>query len=111
MTKVSIANAPHYVWGAQCDGWHLVRDPALSVIHERMPPGSAEVRHAHRRARQFFLVLSGSAVLEAAGAEHVLSAGEGLEVPPGVEHQIFNRSATTLEVLVISSPPSHGDRI
>ena len=37
-------NAPHYRWGDGCDGWHLVRAPQLSVIQERMPPGTQEAR-------------------------------------------------------------------
>jgi mannose-6-phosphate isomerase-like protein (cupin superfamily) len=108
---VSTATALHYVWGSSCDGWHLVQHSSLSVIQERMPPGAAEVRHAHVRARQFFFILSGTAVLEAAGIEHELRVGQGLEVAPGVPHQIFNRSAEALELLVISAPPSHGDRM
>jgi mannose-6-phosphate isomerase-like protein (cupin superfamily) len=31
-------------------------------------------------------------------------------VPPGTPHQFFNRSAADVEMLVISSPRSHGDR-
>jgi len=108
---ISAATAPHYVWGSNCDGWHLVQHSSVSVIQERMPPGAAEVRHSHVRARQFFFVLAGSAVLEAGGVEHQLAPGQGLEVPPGVPHQIFNRSADVLEFLVISAPPSHGDRV
>lgn len=106
----SFGSAEHYTWGDGCDGWHLVREPALSVIRERMPPGTAEVRHRHRAARQFFLVLRGEAVLEAAGVEHALRPGEGLQVEPGVPHQMFNRSAQPVEFLVVSQPHSHGDR-
>ncbi len=50
---ISVANAEHYTWGANCDGWHLVRTPELSVIQERVPPGGRETRHLHTRARQF----------------------------------------------------------
>ncbi len=42
---VSRVNAQHYRWGDDCDAWHLVKDPQLTVIEELMPPGSAEVRH------------------------------------------------------------------
>jgi mannose-6-phosphate isomerase-like protein (cupin superfamily) len=75
-----------------------------------MPAGSAEVRHRHHRARQFFFVLSGVAILEAGGREYELSAGEGLEVAPGVAHQMRNRSLEAVEFLVVSQPHSHGDR-
>ncbi len=56
--------APHYLWGRQCDGWRLVDTPALTVIQERMPAGTSEVRHYHLQARQFFYILNGEAVLE-----------------------------------------------
>jgi mannose-6-phosphate isomerase-like protein (cupin superfamily) len=49
-------------------------------------------------------------VLEAGGTEHELTTGEGLQVEAGVAHQIFNRSEGAVEFLVVSQPPSHGDR-
>ena len=108
--KVSIESAEHYVWGSGCDGWHFVNQPALSVIRERMPPGAFEARHLHHRARQFFFVLAGTAVLELDGLSHELRSGEGLEVPPGVPHQITNSGTEPVEFLVVSHPHSHGDR-
>lgn len=108
---IDVSRAAHYTWGANCDGWHLVQQPGLSVIQERMPPGAAEVRHFHRHARQFFYILSGTALLEVDGQRAALRAGQGLEVAPGQPHQIFNESAEAVEFLVISQPPSHGDRV
>ena len=107
---ISTTTAEHYTWGSQCDGWHLVRDANLSVIQERMPPGTSEVRHRHARARQFFYVVAGQLQLEVEGSIYTLIAGVGVEVPPGVTHQVHNRSAEPVEFLVISQPPSHGDR-
>ncbi len=104
-------NAPHYTWGSGCDGWHLVKAPALSVILERMPPGTSEVRHHHAAARQFFIVLSGALELEVAGEGVRLGEQQGVEIAPGVPHQVRNRSAGPAEFLVVSQPPSHGDRI
>ncbi|MFE1629710.1 cupin domain-containing protein [Brevibacillus reuszeri] len=109
--KISKANAEHYKWGEQCDGWHLVKGQELSVIHERMPGNTAEVRHYHERSRQFFFVLSGVAVLEVAGVRHELFAQEGVEVPPRVAHQMKNEGAADVEFLVISQPTTRGDRI
>lgn len=78
---VSIETAEHYAWGDGCDGWHLVRAPGLSVIQERMPPGTREARHRHGQARQFFYVLAGALRIEHAGKEERLVAGQRLEVP------------------------------
>lgn len=109
-TPISTATAEHYTWGDVCDGWHLVRATGLSVIEERMPPGAAEMRHRHAGARQLFYVLSGTLTLEVDGTEHVLEPRTGLEVLPGLAHQALNRGGRPVEFLVISQPPSHGDR-
>ena len=107
----SRSSADLYRWGDHCDGWHLVRDDALSVIEERMPPGSREARHRHAAARQFFFVLAGVLTLEVDGARHRLMARSGLEIAPGIPHQAINEHDTDVEFLVVSIPPSHGDRI
>jgi quercetin dioxygenase-like cupin family protein len=103
--------ADHYAWGEQCDGWHLVRAGALSVIEERMPPGTREARHRHGSARQFFYVLSGVLTMEVDGTRHVLAGRSGIEIPPGAAHQAINDGDTDAEFLVVSAPPSHCDRI
>jgi mannose-6-phosphate isomerase-like protein (cupin superfamily) len=76
-----------------------------------MPPGSAEVRHYHDKAQQFFYVLSGEAALEVGGRLVKLGTGQGVHIPPGVAHQMKNSSEQDLHFLVISQPPSHGDRV
>ena len=110
MQVISTENAPHYRWGEACDGWHLLAGDDLSVIEERMPPGAAEQRHLHARARQFFYVLEGVAALELEGTVHRWRCGEGLHVPPGAAHQMRNDSAAEVRFMVISAPRSHGDR-
>lgn len=101
----------HYIWGDDCHGWHMIKSPELSIILERMPPQTAEMRHYHTTSRQFFFVLSGVATLEIDGTEEDLHPYEGAEVLAGMPHQLFNRHHIPLEFLVISQPPSHGDRI
>ena len=110
MAAISTGNAEHYCWGEACDGWHLLAGDDLSVIEERMPPGTAEQRHRHVRARQFFYVLEGEAVLELEGIRHQLRRGDGLHVPPGAAHQMHNVSNADVQFLVVSAPQSHGDR-
>jgi mannose-6-phosphate isomerase-like protein (cupin superfamily) len=110
ISPISRESAEHYVWGAQCDGWHLLKSPDLSVIQERMPPGTAEARHFHHRAQQFFYILSGEAVMEVDGRAVTLAGGQGIWIPAGVAHQMRNDSGDDVHFLVISQPPSHGDR-
>lgn len=109
--SVGRETSEHYSWGNGCDGWHLVKDPSLSVIEESMPPGTSEARHYHRRAQQFFFILAGEATIEIEGATIHLSAGQGIHIAPRKLHQIRNDLSNPLRLLVISQPPSHGDRI
>jgi len=108
---IDTQNAAHYTWGEVCDGWHLVKSPEISVIQERVPPGAQEVRHTHQQAWQFFYILGGQATFELDSVIYTLNAGQGIEVPPGKAHQLMNRADQDLHFLVISRPPSHGDRI
>ena len=102
--------AEHYVWGDVCDGWRLLPHADLSVIEERVPPGHGEVRHVHARARQFFYVLSGHATLDVGNTTVSCSAGQGVHVPPGVEHRFANPGPGEVVFLVISAPATAGDR-
>jgi mannose-6-phosphate isomerase-like protein (cupin superfamily) len=111
MEAISKENAEHYAWGGVCDGWHLLKSPALSVIQERVPPGGAETRHVHRHAQQFFFVLSGEAVMELENEEIVLGPQQGIAVPPGSPHRLLNHGNMDLSFLVISAPPIKSDRI
>jgi len=107
---ISTRTAHSYGWGEGCTGWHLVRSQSLSVIEERMPPGTNEVRHWHARARQFFYVLAGTLTVEVEGQTHRLEPRSGIELPPGTAHQARNESDVPVEFIVISEPRSHGDR-
>jgi len=111
LVPISRNSAEHYRWGAGCDGWHLVKDASLSVIEEQVPPGAAEVRHHHERAQQFFYILEGAATMEVDGRLLRLAAGEGVRIPASIPHQFRNESVQTVRFLVISQPPSHGDRV
>jgi len=111
MNTTSKHTAEHYTWGAGCDGWHLLKSGDLSVIQEAMPPHTAEVAHSHRHSRQFFFVLEGELVIELAESVARLGVGEGLHIAPGEIHRVVNSAETPAQFLVISAPPSHGDRI
>jgi mannose-6-phosphate isomerase-like protein (cupin superfamily) len=102
--------ATHYTWGDKCDGWPLVQGGDLLVVEERMPPGTAEIRHYHVRARQFFYVLSGFLTMEVEGQACEILPSHGVEIAPGMPHQVRNDSQADVVFLVISSPTSRDDR-
>jgi quercetin dioxygenase-like cupin family protein len=108
---VSRQNAPHYTWGDRCDGFRLLDGDALSVVEERMPPGTSEVRHRHVKAAQFFYVLEGALTIEIEGQEHAVGAEQGVAVAPGQAHTVVNTASDDAVFLVISSPSTRGDRV
>lgn len=109
--KIDRKTAKHYFWKDVCDGWYLLDSNELSVIAEKMPPGSVEDMHFHRKARQFFYMLSGEAVMRFPEREEILSAGDGIEIEPNEIHQMKNDSSQAAEFIVVSIPRSHGDKI
>jgi mannose-6-phosphate isomerase-like protein (cupin superfamily) len=108
---VSTSSAEHYTWGAGCDGWFLLKHDDFHVIQERMPPGTSEMAHHHERARQLFFVVRGELTMTLPTGSLVLRAGEALPIDPGTVHRAANESAAPVEFLVLSCPPSHGDRV
>jgi mannose-6-phosphate isomerase-like protein (cupin superfamily) len=108
---ISKHNAEHYTWGKNCDGWKLVSHAEKSIIHERMPPGTSEVRHYHNKASQFFFILSGAMNIEINGVEFTIRQHEGIEVHPLQPHQVFNKTEEAIEFIVVSQPNAQGDRV
>ena len=101
----------HYKWGEDCDGWKLLDKENLSVIIEKMPPGTSEQTHFHKQATQFFYVLKGTATFEIEGEKLTVEADEGIEIEPLESHLISNAGEKELEFLVISQPTTkQGDR-
>ncbi|HEY4327460.1 MAG TPA: cupin domain-containing protein [Mucilaginibacter sp.] len=107
----STDNAEHYVWGNQCDGWHLLKSDNLSVIQERMPPGTGEQLHFHENAQQLFYILTGTATFEIEDEIKTIGENQSIHIPKNTKHRIFNNSNADLHFLVISQPKSHGDRV
>ncbi|RKO69233.1 cupin domain-containing protein [Sphingobacterium puteale] len=103
-------NSEHYIWGERCDGWHLLKSDALSIIQEKMPPNTEESLHFHSKAQQFFYILSGTATFEVDDEIYSVEEGNGFHIQPNEIHRIFNRTANDLKFIVISQPKSHGDR-
>jgi mannose-6-phosphate isomerase-like protein (cupin superfamily) len=107
----SIVNAEYFTWGNNCDGWHLLRSDSLSVLQERMPPGTAEQMHYHEKAQQVFYILSGKATFEFAGESQIVEANQSIHILPNLRHRIINNEDIDLHFLVISEPKTLGDRI
>ena len=101
-------SSEHFIWGQNCDGWHLLKTDSLSVIQDA--PNTSEDLHYHQKAQQFFYVLLGQATFEMEGEIFEIKSNEGFYVAANKKHKIKNESNTDLHFLVISASKSHGDR-
>jgi mannose-6-phosphate isomerase-like protein (cupin superfamily) len=104
-------NSEHYSWGSNCDSWILKDSRNLSVKQEIMPSGTAEKRHFHNNAEQFFYILKGEAVFYINKEKFSVKTGESITILPKSEHYISNESTEDVEFLVISAPSTNNDRI
>ncbi|WP_230433138.1 cupin domain-containing protein [Plesiomonas shigelloides] len=51
------------------------------------------------------------ATLEVAGHVHKIKPLHGIHIPAKTPHQLSNQGESELTFLVVSTPPSHGDRV
>ena len=107
---ISKETARSFIWREICDGWTLLDAADLSVIQERMPPGTSELLHVHAGVTQLYFVLDGEAAVDLDHRSEKLRPGEALIIAPSVPHRIRNPSQRPLEFLVISSSRPRLDR-
>ncbi len=112
MNIVSKNQAPdHYKWGDNCDCWNLVILKELSIKLEQMPCHTAEEKHFHKLANQFFFILQGEAIFELGHTRKIVGPQQGILVEKGTKHRILNESDKSLEFLLVSQPPATDCRI
>ena len=66
--------------------------------------------HFHRESKQFFYVLRGVLTMRSGSKSVAIPTGQAVVVEPPTPHQASNESGEPVDFLVISSPPSQGDR-
>src|SRR5580658_7334514 len=105
MKIFSKENALQYQqWGDRCDSWVMVDEAELSVKLERMPPGTAEQKHYHKEARQFFFILRGTAIFEIEDEKISVDPDQGIHIQPRIKHKIYNGGERDLEFILSSQP-------
>lgn len=111
LRKTSIQNAEHFFWGQNYDGWFLAKNPNASVIQEVMLPGTSEVTHYHEKTWQYIFILTGKMTVEIGKSQCELNPLEGIEMPIGISHNLYNQTTENVTYLLISAPNVEGDRI
>ena len=71
-------------------------------------PGQSQKPHTHVDQDKIYYVLEGAGRFSLAGKDLRLVSGEALVAPGGVEHGVTNDGTDPLLVLVVVTPPPHG---
>ena len=90
MAKVDVAASPRLICGLNC-----------------FEPGQVQKVHAHQGADKLYYVVEGSGEFSVDGEKRILSAGEVLYVPEGLEHGVVNTSGGRLAVMIVITPNPH----
>ena len=78
----------------------------FELIHGTVAPGGIADRHAHDREHQIIYVVEGTGQV-ALGGDAPVTCGPGtiIRIPPGLDHEVVNKGAEPLKVLIVYSPP------
>lgn len=108
---INIESIKPILWGDDCKAWFLLDKKNMCIVHEEMPPNTTEQFHYHHESEQFFYVLSGTLGVFMNESTHFLSANQGIFVPKGIPHRIFNDSNLKVEFILFASPNPRDDRV
>lgn len=75
------------------------------MAHVVMNPGAFSLLHEHRKMAEVYAITRGSGELVVGPTSHRVQAGSVIHIPANTSHQLFNTGATSLEHLVLASPP------
>lgn len=75
--------------------------PNYMMLYLELAPGGTSPKHTHAWEHEAF-ILEGQGVLQCAGKEHPLKAGDAVLVPPELEHQFINTGTTVMKRLAVN---------
>jgi len=83
----------------------LERGSKWSMAHVTMNPLDDSLFHEHRKMHEIYIITKGRGKLFAHGFVFNVQAGDAFWIPPGTGHKLTNTGVTSLEHLVLASPP------
>jgi len=69
----------------------FIESSEVSIIQERMPSNTFEIRHMPQQVATILLYISGEATMEVNGEIQNLQINQGIEIPPQTLHQMKMR--------------------
>ena len=75
-----------------------------SVAEARVSPGKATLQHYHIKSEEIYYILQGKGKVKIADDIREVGEGDGIAIPPGQKHKIWNIGAGELVFLCCCSP-------
>ena len=111
LSAVSERTVAPYTWGDGCHGWYFSNSESLNVVLEKMPKGTFESKHLHRKKDQGIFVLEGEITIKSVGKDVRVSKGEYIQIPKMTPHEVKNCGEIEAQFLVLFSPGLRNDRV
>ncbi len=104
-TKVNVPSLP--LAANVCDQLlrEVSRNDLWSMAHVVMNPGAFSLLHKHHKMAEVYAITRGFGELVVGRYSYEVRAGSVVQIPPNTPHQFFNTGATSLEHLVLATPP------
>jgi len=74
-------------------------DTGRLFAHSKLPPGCSIGYHTHTGEFEVYYILSGKALVNDNGQEHILESGDSILTPSGYSHSIANVGEGDLEYI------------
>jgi len=83
-----------------------------SLAEATLHPGKATEEHYHATSEEIYYVLRGTARMRIEGETRNVEAGDGIAIPPGKCHKLWNTGSGDLVFLCLCVPPyEHDDTV
>ena len=100
----NISNLKKVEWALNHFAWSFIDRDDLSIKLEEIPGGGMSDMHLHKISNQFFLILSGMAVVKIDKKRYELKEQEGIEIQKNQRHLIKNSGNEKLTFMLVSFP-------
>jgi len=75
-----------------------------SLAEARVAPGRSTNEHFHRQSEEIYYILEGKGRMRIEGVEKEVASGDGIAIPSGKRHRIWNIGGSDLVLLCCCSP-------
>ncbi|MEM6822481.1 MAG: cupin domain-containing protein [Verrucomicrobiota bacterium] len=75
-----------------------------SLAEARVPAGSATAEHKHPKTEEIYYILEGSGTMKIGEETQTVRVGDGIAIPPGEPHKIWNTGSEDLVFLCMCAP-------